>query len=157
VCGHKAGTSPALLNPRLSLQPSPLSGGIPLDLCCCCRRLRSSSVSLFGVLASGMESGGLKNRGKGKMNHNFHRGSLCGRTGWASHSLGPPSCFSLPHSSIKQAETAHIPLERGGADAVASGFLSERWHLYFAHILQERKGATFQGFWHVVESRMEWR
>jgi len=156
VCGHKAGTSPASLNPRLSLRPSPLSSGIPLDLCCCHRGLRSSSVSLFGALASGTESAGLKNRGKGKTNHNFHHGSLCGHTGWASHSLGPPSCFSLPHSSIEPAETAHIPLERGGADAAASRLLSEQWHLYFAHISQERKGATFRGFWHVVESRMVW-
>ena len=144
MCGHKAGTSLASLNPRLSLRPSPLSGGIPLDLCCCRRRLRSSSVSLFGALASGTESGGLKTQGKGKMNHNFHRGSLCGRTEWASHSLDPPSCFSLPHSSTKQAETAHIPLERGGADAVASGFLSERWRLY-PHLAREERG-HFPGF-----------
>jgi hypothetical protein len=43
-----------------------------------------------------------------------HRGSFLRRTGWASHSLGPPFGHSFPFvsSSIKR---AHIPLLRGGA------------------------------------------
>ena len=35
-----------------------------------------------------------------KTNHDFHRGSCLGRTVWASHSLGPPSCSSLINSPV---------------------------------------------------------
>jgi len=63
-----------------------------------------------------------------KTNHNIHHGSFWWRTGWASHYLGLPLCISLSHSSpssipsIKRIWAAHIPLERGGVDAVGSAF-----------------------------------
>ena len=37
-----------------------------------------------------------------KTNHDFHRGSSLRRTRWASHSFGPPLCFSLPQSTIER-------------------------------------------------------
>jgi len=52
-----------------------------------------------------------------KTNHDFHRGSFSGRTGRASHCLGPPCCFSLPKPFVERERAAHIPLERGGPGA----------------------------------------
>ena len=37
------------------------------------------------------------------------------RTVWASHSLGPPLLFLSPIPPSSEVETAHIPLDRGGA------------------------------------------
>ena len=51
------------------------------------------------------------------MNHDASRGSVSRRTGWASHFLGPPWCFTLPNSFVEQEQAAHIPLERRGAGA----------------------------------------
>ena len=49
------------------------------------------------------------------MNHKPRCGSFLRCTGWASHLLGPPWCFSLQNSSIEQKRATHIPLERRGA------------------------------------------
>jgi hypothetical protein len=46
-----------------------------------------------------------------KTNHDFHRGSFLGRTGWASHFLGPSSYISLPNSSFEHEAATHIPLK----------------------------------------------
>ena len=58
---------------------------------------RHAGVGWRGGQLDGMDDG-MK-----KTNHDFHRGSWLRRTRWASHSFGPPLCFSLPHSSIERA------------------------------------------------------
>ena len=47
------------------------------------------------------------------MNHNKSCGSCLGCTEWASHSLGPPSCFSFPHYSVVYAWTGPHPFGKG--------------------------------------------
>jgi len=65
-------------------------------------------------------NGGIWEEGFGKTNHDFHRGLFSGRTGWASHFLGPPSLFSLPSSFVKRKwnEPPTSLWKGGGADAV---------------------------------------
>ena len=53
-----------------------------------------------GVGWTGVSFNGMNEKMK-KMNDNVHRGSFSGHTGRTSHTLDPPSCISLPHSSIE--------------------------------------------------------
>jgi hypothetical protein len=59
-----------------------------------------------------------------KTNHDKRRGSW-----FATHHIGPPtlwvppSSVSQPGSSVDRVQTAHIPLERGGAAATASSLV----------------------------------
>jgi len=59
-------------------------------------------------------------------NHDKRRGSC-----FLTHQVGPPtlwvppSSVSLHGSSVDRAQTAHIPLERGGAAAAASSLVRE--------------------------------
>ena len=65
---------------------------------CCCGTSGAGGGCCVGL---NVVSGELED-GWEKTNHDFHRGSFAGRTGWASHLLGPPWCFFLPKSFVER-------------------------------------------------------
>ena len=72
-----------------------------------CVLIQWQSTVLFALLFAALALGtgvvsGMARLRKGKTNHDFHRGSSSGRTGWASQWMGPPSCSPLPNSFIEQ-------------------------------------------------------
>jgi hypothetical protein len=80
---------------RVSLQPrglrSPLGWGF----------LVGSLLAMVALGAKGGQWHGTREE-MVKTNHDFHRGSLSGRTIRASHFLGPHWCSSLSHSYVEQ-------------------------------------------------------
>jgi len=129
----RRGSPPHNMLSLLSLSPSlPLSLSSSVRWCCvfgssgCHGSDDVGGGCCVGLVSLGMGWGVGGESDERKMGYDKCRSPLSRRTGWASHSLGPPLCFPSPIPRSSKYVPAHIPLERGGAGAAVVRFAHPR-------------------------------